>query len=81
MEQVLRRCQSLGSPRAIARLACHAYRAPRHLSLGGNLSAALYAIRGVVAGCPFAAAFIRVNSVNGLDSIIWPPSVTYPLYT
>eukprot|EP00959_Pyramimonas_sp_CCMP1952_P191151 3997079-Pyramimonas_sp.AAC.1 len=42
----------------------HAYRAPRHLSLDGNLSAALYAIRGFVAGCSFATTLIRVNSIS-----------------
>eukprot|EP00959_Pyramimonas_sp_CCMP1952_P236765 4948083-Pyramimonas_sp.AAC.1 len=39
----------------------------------------MWANKGLVAGCPFTTTF-RVNSLEGLDSIVWHPCVDYSLY-
>ena len=78
--QVEARCVKRGFPAAISRLACQAYRGPRFLSLQGVISPGYYATSGVVAGCPFATTFIRINSLDGLDSICWHPCLSYSLY-
>eukprot|EP00959_Pyramimonas_sp_CCMP1952_P334586 7006719-Pyramimonas_sp.AAC.2 len=43
------------------------------------MRAPVYALRGVVAGCPFATTFIRVTSLEGLGAITWRPFVRYSL--
>eukprot|EP00959_Pyramimonas_sp_CCMP1952_P129945 2717579-Pyramimonas_sp.AAC.1 len=39
----------------------------------------MFAVRGIVAGCPFTITFIRINSLDGVDSIARHPCLRVSL--
>ncbi len=65
-----RRVMALNFPLPIARLAMAAYTGPRMLSMAGALTKAIFAWRGVAAGCGVAVALTRVYYIPPFDHMV-----------
>ncbi|CAK0911035.1 unnamed protein product, partial [Prorocentrum cordatum] len=68
-----KRCDLLGFPAPISRLAITMYRGPRWISIGGMVQGPYFAQCGVVAGDSFATSFVRACIIPSIDLLA--PSV------
>eukprot|EP00959_Pyramimonas_sp_CCMP1952_P373041 7812442-Pyramimonas_sp.AAC.1 len=73
---LLRRGRQMHFPMAIARLATAMHLQVRFFVLNGFVDGPYWAQGGVIAGCTFATAFIRVYAIQDLDKLEIPPRCT-----
>ena len=75
------RAWHLEFPIQMMRVSIAAYSGPRHLSLAGRVSVALYASNGMVAGCNLAITYIGVYCAIPFDTVVYRcPSVSLDAY-
>ena len=75
------RAWDTGFPMQIVRVSLAAYAGPRHLSLSGMVTKALYASNGIVAGCGFATTYVKVYCLRPFDTFVHRcPTVSLDAY-
>ena len=69
-EKLVDRAIRSGFPIALLRVAIQMYRAPRHLTFKGLTLGGLCPLHGVVAGCAAATTFVKIYTIEPLDSFL-----------
>ncbi len=70
---------ALDFPLPILRASMAAYIGPRMLTLDGRAAKELYARNGILPGCTFATAYVKLFYLRKLDSLVsrLPPGITH----
>jgi len=62
--------QATGVEPAVIKVCSFAYKCGRHLSLGGLITRALFAVCGMPAGCPWATMWVKVIMIRETDKLV-----------
>ncbi|CAK0867148.1 unnamed protein product, partial [Prorocentrum cordatum] len=73
-------CEMCGFPAPIFRLAMRAYRSARFACLAGIVTGPFYALNGVIAGCSFAASFLKVHILEDFSNLRFSEGVHLDQY-
>jgi hypothetical protein len=78
---LLRRCEVLGFPLWMARLAIHLYRSPRRLTMFGAVGEEVVPNRGIPPGCAWAMTLVKIYYLAAFDALVLQhPAVEISVY-